>query len=341
MSIKKLDDAALRAWVDGLIAKQSVIGVKAQGDRFAYGPLASASQLRLDFDVTIQSPKRYFLPEKETLMRFDPDKGFSSVVADEPFVLLGVHPYDVAAIAQMDQVFAKDNRDTHYLARRENATVVACDAQIRSENVFAGSMGTATAQEGFDVLLTQVNGATVVDARTEKGKALVQGIQDAPAADDAMLAKREQVWKDSSDLLNRHPLKCGPKELPALLEKNYDNAVWAEKAEQCYSCGSCNLVCPTCYCFDVQDDVDWDLKAGERSRKWDGCMLSEFALVAGGHNFREKRAARYRHRYYRKGKYLFDRMGQIACVGCGRCITACTTKIANPVEIYNTLLGSK
>jgi len=28
---------------------------------------------------------------------------------------------------------------------------------------------------------------------------------------------------------------------------------------------------------------------------------------------------------------------QIACVGCGRCITACVTKIANPVEIYNRL----
>ena len=27
--------------------------------------------------------------------------------------------------------------------------------------------------------------------------------------------------------------------------------------------------------------------------------------------------------------------GQIACVGCGRCITACTAKIANPVEVYN------
>jgi ferredoxin len=67
-------------------------------------------------------------------------------------------------------------------------------------------------------------------------------------------------------------------------------------------------------------------------------MLTDFATVAGDHNFRENRAARYRHRYYRKGKYLFDRMNQIACVGCGRCITACTTKIANPVEIYNTLL---
>jgi ferredoxin len=88
----------------------------------------------------------------------------------------------------------------------------------------------------------------------------------------------------------------------------------------------------------MRDDVDWSLKSGERKRTWDGCLLHRFAEVAGGHNFRADRTARYRHRFYRKGKYLWDRMGQIACVGCGRCITACTTGIANPVEVYNALV---
>ena len=31
-------------------------------------------------------------------------------------------------------------------------------------------------------------------------------------------------------------------------------------------------------------------------------------------------------------------IGEIACVGCGRCVTACTAKIANPVEVYNKLV---
>ena len=63
--------------------------------------------------------------------------------------------------------------------------------------------------------------------------------------------------------------------------------------------------------------------------------------MAGGHNFRKERDARYRHRFYRKGKYLWDRMGFIACVGCGRCVTACTTDIANPVALYNALMEEK
>ncbi len=30
--------------------------------------------------------------------------------------------------------------------------------------------------------------------------------------------------------------------------------------------------------------------------------------------------------------------GQIACVGCGRCVGACLPDIANPVNIYNRLI---
>jgi ferredoxin len=87
----------------------------------------------------------------------------------------------------------------------------------------------------------------------------------------------------------------------------------------------------------VRDETTWDLKSGERCRVWDGCLLRDFATVAGGHNFRKKRMERYRHRYCRKGKYVAEKIKEISCVGCGRCITACVTKIANPVEIFNRL----
>jgi len=36
-----------------------------------------------------------------------------------------------------------------------------------------------------------------------------------------------------------------------------------------------------------------------------------------------------------------DMIGQCGCVGCGRCITACVSKIAQPVEVYNSLLEEK
>ncbi|MGQ9674361.1 MAG: 4Fe-4S dicluster domain-containing protein [Chloroflexota bacterium] len=341
MSLKKADQAALNSWVNRLIAKHRVLGVKEKADRFIFGPLSSASELRLDYDVTILPPKQYFLPPREELLKFGQTGDHQPVFDDTPFVLLGVHPYDMVAISQMDAIFSKDNHDSHYMTRRKGATIVACDVQKPSSNVFAGCMGTATVQEGFDVLLTYVDDGYVVDARTAKGEELVSELGDVPAADPDSLRRRDEIWKAAPQLLRKHELKCAPDDLPALLEKSYRHPIWRERATLCHSCGSCNLVCPTCYCFDVRDEINWDMQSGVRSRQWDGCMLRDFAVVAGGHNFREQKDQRFRHRYYRKGKYLWDRMGQIACVGCGRCVTACTTKIANPVEVYNALLEDK
>lgn len=342
MSIKLVSRSILDGWVDGLIAARTVYGPQAKEDKFAFDRLLSASALRLDYDVTILPPKKYFQPQREVLMRFNRNTvEFESVIDEEPFVLFGVHPYDMAAISQMDKVFTMDHFDKHYMARRAAATIVVTTVQTPSASVFAACMGHATAQgrNDHDVLVTKLPGGNyVVDPRTEKGDALCEALAEAPEANAAALAAREKIWEENKKLLRKHELKVAPERLPELLEHARFHPVWEEKAELCYSCGSCNFVCPTCYCFDVEDELSWDLETGERVRKWDGCMLVDFAAVAGGHNFRSKRSARYAHRYYRKGKYSWESYGEISCVGCGRCITACTANIANPVEIFNTLV---
>ncbi len=334
----KLTPGALTRWVAALMRAQPVIGVQAKGDWFGFAPLRRASDLRLDYDVTVVSPKALFQPPCEPLLKFTGPAAFESMMPREPFVLLGVHPYDLEAISQMDRVFADDHDDVHYRARRRLARIVACDVQRASPHVFAGCMGTATARRGYDVLLTRVGEVTVAEAGTRAGEALLEVAGRVPAADAVTLGRREQVWADNGVLLRKHELKVPLRALPALLERAQDHPVWEEKARRCFSCGSCNLVCPTCYCFDVHDEVGWDLKQGVRARVWDGCLLQDFATVAGGHNFRKQRAERYRHRYYRKGLYMPRKIGRVACVGCGRCIGACVTKIANPVEVYNRLL---
>ena len=338
MSVKKIDRAALNSWVESCIAARTVYGVQAKGERFVFGRLHRAEDLRLDYDVTILPPKKYFQPQQEALLRFDRNGDCESVLADDPFVLLGVHPYDMVAISQMDTVFTQDEKDIHYMRRRENAVIVVSDVEMASPNVFAGCMGTATVDKGFDVLLTRIGDTYLVDARTAKGEELIRELAEAPNAEEADLQAREEVWKENTELLRRHDLRVPLTELPGLLAESAEHPVWAEKARDCYSCGSCNLVCPTCYCFDVKDEVDWDLQCGKRCRTWDACLLKDFAIVAGNHNFRRRRKDRYRHRYYRKGQYMPEKMGEVACIGCGRCITACTTKIANPVEVYNALL---
>jgi NAD-dependent dihydropyrimidine dehydrogenase PreA subunit len=339
--IKKIPEQQLNEWVDGLIRQTTVIGVKAERERFVFGPLTDAADLRLDYDVTALPPRQFLQPPCETLLSFTA-QGYQSVGDDHPFVLFGVHPYDVVAICQMDAVFSQDNADTHYLHRRENATIVAVDVQKASPTVFAGAMGNSHVESGWDILLTKIGDEYLVQVATEKGKALAAGIASARDASPADLKAREGVWKENLKSLRKSTLNAAPATWPKLLDSGYDHPVWKEKSELCFSCGSCITTCPTCYCFDVREETDWSLKAGTRVRVWDGCMLTGFATVAGNHNFRKDKAARFRHRYYRKGKFVPSKIGgQIACVGCGRCVSACVSKIANPVEVFNRLMEAQ
>ncbi len=109
MSIKKLTKESLANLVDSLIKSEKVIGVQAKGDRFHFAPLTSAKDLRLDYDVTLQPPKTFFQPPVETLVTFEVKDGYKSQHACESFILLGVHPYDMIAINQMDKLFARMN----------------------------------------------------------------------------------------------------------------------------------------------------------------------------------------------------------------------------------------
>ncbi|MGD9110450.1 MAG: 4Fe-4S dicluster domain-containing protein, partial [Phycisphaerales bacterium] len=308
MSIKKISKAELTNFVDRLISTDKVIGVQAKGDRFDFAPLESAKDLRLDYDVTLQPPKKYLLPPTETLLTFEVGGGYMSKYSEKPFILIGVHPYDMIAINQIDKLFTDGYYDNHYMTRRNNATIIACDVVTASENVFASSMNTAVVKEGFDILLTDIGDSYVAEAATEKGEALLAKAKTTDAGQDD-LKKRQEAQKKNEKSLNKHQLKCSTHYLPKLLGKAYNHPVWEEKAKTCFACGSCNQVCPTCYCFNVQDDVNWDLKTGKRERAWDGCMLDGFTKVAGDHEFRKNRADRFRHRLYRKGKYVPAKIG--------------------------------
>ena len=337
--IKKITKEDFALLVDNLISTEKVIGVQSKGDKYDFAQLDSAKDLKLDYDVTLQAPKKYFLPPVETLLKYEAEGKYSSEFDCEKFVLIGVHPYDMVAINQMDTLFEQDNYDNHYFARRNNAVIIAVDVVNPSKNVFASSMGTAVVKEGFDVLLTDIGDSFIAEAATEKGEEILAASDKLQDADDSDLQKRRSIWDNNKSNLHNHKLKCSSSYLPKLLERAYEHPVWEEKSKKCFACGSCNQVCPTCYCFDVQDDINWDLKSGKRNRSWDGCMLNGFTKVAGDHEFRNKKADRFRHRLFRKGMYVPTKIGgQIACVGCGRCVAACLPDIANPVNVYNTLV---
>jgi len=72
---------------------------------------------------------------------------------------------------------------------------------------------------------------------------------------------------------------------------------------------------------DIQDENSRN--RGRRVRLWDSCMFPLFTLHTSGHNPRTSGRERMRQRIMHKFNYFNANNGQIACVGCGRCIREC------------------
>ena len=324
--------------ISGHAEKWKTIGVVKKGANFVFAELNSAAELCLDYDVTVLPPKKYFLPPKETLLKFIPKKAesYAAVNHPGPIALIGVHHYDLAAIHLMDRAFSEGERDEHYMKRRENSVLIGIYPTKHYKYRFSSSVIRGQFRKAADIMLVAMNGFFVVEILNEKGKNYLQGAE--LQENDFSLADIEAAANKIKDD-QKIPL---PIELvPEFLEKNHDHSAWDYFGGKCFSCASCVLVCPTCYCFDVRDEVDLTLEAGKRVRTWDSCMLEDFALTGEGFNFRAGRGARFRHRIYRKGKHLFEKYGYFGCVGCGRCAGSCTAGIAGPVKVLKYMLEHK
>lgn len=342
MSLQILEKGAIAPLVEALMADYRVVGPKAKGPKFAFGPIADPADLRLDYDTTILPPKKVLQPQHERLATFnlEGEPAATSVIKAEPTVLFGVHTCDLKAIRLLDEAFSDDYPDAHYLARREQTLLVSIEClEPCDELSFCKDMGTLNPNGGYDLHLTETESGYLVEVGSEAGEELLAKYADVRSAPDTHRAELEQVRSDKQDRFE-HRLDFDAAELPAMLGAAFEHSVWQDMGDRCFACGSCTNVCPTCYCFNVEDEVNMILTDGERVRSWDSCQLDEFARVAGGENFRETRAARQRHRLMRKGKYLYEKFDELGCVGCGRCIRTCTAKISI-IEGFNAIHNGK
>ena len=321
------------AWIAGLTPERLVYFPQPAPDggmRFA--PVATDAKLAFaGYRATVLPPGKVFAPSREVLFTFahQADGSFrvTPVHDDRPRVVAGLRPCDLKGVTLMDRVNRAGDADPHYLARRDATSLVAyrCDTPC-SERCFCATVGALDWEEGADVLLTPVDGDVLVEPRTPAGEALVASLHGAtPCADPAALRARHRAARPTP--FGRQ-LPDSPEALTESLERAWNSPLWREHTERCLSCGTCNLVCPTCYCFDTYDEVDVSKPTtGHRCRTWDSCMLPEFAVVADGHDFRRDVAARQRHRVKRKFEYLPRQLDTTFCVGCGRCGAQCTVGI--------------
>ncbi|KPK45144.1 MAG: hypothetical protein AMK72_11340 [Planctomycetes bacterium SM23_25] len=267
--------------------------------------------------IPVNSAKDFLFPPSEIIGHWDLDgDGFTprDVRPDAPkTVLLAVRPCDAASLALLDTVFNWDYRDDFYNARRQAATVVPMVCTAADAQCFCTSVGGAPdAAASADAMLRSADGGAkfILEPLTDKGSALLGAAGDAVREGEATADPPAEV-----------PRRFDVEAVTDWLSRNFESDLWVTLSLGCLGCGACAYACPTCHCFDMQDEAT--RRESVRLKNWDSCGFGLFTLHAGGHNPRPDQAARWRQRVMHKFAYIPERFNLLGCTGCGRCARLC------------------
>ncbi|HSH13882.1 MAG TPA: 4Fe-4S dicluster domain-containing protein [Desulfurivibrionaceae bacterium] len=291
------------------------------------------AELALDYATTVYSPKQWFLPFAEELAAFRLDNREWRRTVDfnpgPPTVYFGLHACDINALLKLDKVLLGGEYPVpHYAAKRRNGFIIGVSC-LPGSQCFCRSMGTDQVVQGFDLFLTDLGDQYFAELFTAEAFELLRGLR----AREPGAAEHEQYLQWVRRREASFTCHVDTTDLTKILDLEFQAEAWRYWGDKCLSCGSCANVCPTCYCYGVEETVDLDLRGANKTRRLHSCNLIDFAEVAGGHNFRPEPHTRLKYRYYHKHRGFVEAYEESLCVGCGRCGEVCLAEITVPAVI--------
>ncbi len=289
---------------------------------------------------TVRSAKDFFFPQTENLMAFNVNGKKIEIIdtrteADD-FIVFGVRACDVRSFDILDSVFLSEPVDSYYANRRAHGIIVSMACTRPAETCFCATFGIDASAPAGDVVCWKTDDALYMEAKTEKGSALVAVLADLTEECDTDAVEVQKAT--AKERLAKLPLAnlTADKFGGGKTMEFFNDPAWASLSEACLGCGTCTFVCPTCQCYDIKD---FDTGHGViRLRCWDSCMYSDFTKMAHG-NPRLTQLERFRQRFMHKLVYYPENNdGVFGCVGCGRCLTRCPISM-NIVKVMKNLGG--
>lgn len=323
-------------WAGGVAKAQNtyrLTGPVKNGKFHDYRELGKGEAPDLDFANTRLSPKSTAFPQSETMFEYSLDENSEdcNILKEaekdySPRAVIGIRPCDAYAFILVGKNFNNSEyQDPYWIRSYEATTFVGMACAYPCQTCFCTSAGCGPFnEEGLDTLLVDDGDAFLAKALTEKGEAFLRAAGFSTDAGTDAAGRIETAKKAAEDKITASIPTDKLKDKVSL--DLYAAAFWEDFAFACINCGTCTFLCPTCWCFDIQDESSG--KCGVRMKNWDSCMFPLFTLHGTGHNPRGGKIHRVRQRFMHKLKYYVDKYGDgIQCVGCGRCIQACPVNI--------------
>lgn len=319
IDIKLIKKDKLNILIDNIInAGKILIAPKRKVKRLYFSQVQSFNDIELEYIQTSLSAKSVLFPRYEELFSYIINEKNIVLQDVEPLkkevIVFGLKPCDAASVDYLKAFFLNENPDRHFKSNYERTTFISFTCKETDDYCFCTSVGGSPYNtKGSDLMLTQIDENTYyVEILTEKGLAIYNFGPE-------LFEDTQEINKISYSV--DVPIKFDLEKLSDNINNSFDNTLWLKKSLACLSCGTCAYVCPTCTCFDIQDEGN--IYGGSRIRTWDTCALSVFTLHSSGHNPRSVQSQRWRQRILHKFKYSKDNLNYISCMGCGRCIRLC------------------
>ncbi len=272
---------------------------------------------------TVKPAKANFFPPMEEMFSFQKDnEGYhiEPPASDEHKQLIfGIRPCDARSLAILDMTFKDLYEDPYYLPKRNNTVLIGLGCLRPYDSCFCTSVGINPAEStDVDLMLTDIGDEFLIEPISEAGKELIAKASQLEKATKADEARAKEVKEASYQKVTRRIDTEGIKDKLLACFDNQD--YWEKVAAKCISCGICTFACPTCYCFDINDELV--KKQGTRFRNWDSCAFPIYTKMPM-ENPRVEKWRRVRQKVCHKFEFYPMNFDAIACTGCGRCIRLC------------------
>ena len=215
-----------------------------------------------------------------------------------------------------------------YAAKRRNMFIIGYNC-LPGPSCFCRSMGADTVLQGFHMYISDIGDRYFVEVLSNTAFNFLKPIGTAEPTEEDFALYRQRVREKN----RRFTAQVDTTDLTKILDMEFASPLWEAFGDRCLGCGSCSQVCPTCYCYGVEETVSLDLREARKTKELYSCSIVDFAQVAGGHNFRPERHTRLKHRFYHKHRGFVEAFEEPLCTGCGRCGEACVAGITVPQVI--------